>query len=546
MSTSRSQPDPSPASPESGPARLGRRRFLVGGAVAGGALATGLAASSPALAAVDGSTGLAPTTRRTTHRRGPAVSSGVQAGDVGDHSATLWARADGPGRLWVEVLTGSGRRRGRRVRGPIVSEATDFTGQVVVRGLPSGERVRYRVWFEGSSGRSGEAEVGSFRTPGRHDRSARFLWTGDCAGQGWGINPASGGMVGFEAMRQEAPDFWVFSGDTVYADGPLVPQVALPDGSTWRNIVTPEKSKVAETLDEYRGQWRYNLLDENLRRLNAEVPVIVQWDDHEVTNNWFPGEVLTDAGGDARYSEKSVDVLAARAAQAFHEYFPMSPHRPGPVHRRISYGPLVDVFVLDMRTFRGPNTPGLETGGANTAILGAEQLAWIERELRRSRAVWKVIASDMPIGLIVPDGDVNIEAIANRDPGTPLGRELEAAALLASIARHRVRNVVWLTADVHYTAAHHYDPGRAAFTAFDPFWEFVAGPINAGTFGPNTLDPTFGPSAEFVEAALFANQPPSDGRQYYGVVEASRDALDVRLKNIAGATLYATRVTARR
>jgi alkaline phosphatase D len=102
--------------------------------------------------------------------------------------------------------------------------------------------------------------------------------------------------------------------------------------------------------------------------------------------------------------------------------------------------------------------------------------------------------------------------------------------------------VVWLTADVHYTAAHHYDPGRAAFAQFDPFWEFVAGPINAGTFGPNALDPTFGPSEEFVEAALVANQPPTDGRQYYGVVEATRHSFRVQLKNIAGRTLSTTRI----
>jgi alkaline phosphatase D len=32
------------------------------------------------------------------------------------------------------------------------------------------------------------------------------------------------------------------------ADGPLEPTVALPDGTTWTNVVTPEKSKVTETL----------------------------------------------------------------------------------------------------------------------------------------------------------------------------------------------------------------------------------------------------------------------------------------------------------
>ncbi|WP_280302299.1 alkaline phosphatase D family protein [Nocardia abscessus] len=41
-------------------------------------------------------------------------------------------------------------------------------------------------------------------------------------------------------------------------------------------------------------------------------------------------------------------------------------------------------------------------------------------------------------------------------------------------------DVVWLTADVHYTAAHRYSPERAVFTEFDEFWEFVSGPLNAG------------------------------------------------------------------
>ena len=65
-----------------------------------------------------------------------------------------------------------------------------------------------------------------------------------------------------------------------------------------------------------------------------------------------------------------------------------------------------------------------------------------------------------------------------------------------------VKNTVWLTADVHYTAAHHYSPERAVFKDFTPFWEFVSGPIHAGTFGPGELDNTFGPRLEFVKAPL--------------------------------------------
>ena len=69
----------------------------------------------------------------------------------------------------------------------------------------------------------------------------------------------------------------------------------------------------------------------------------------------------------------------------------------------------------------------------------------------------------------------------------PLGRELEIARLLNFIEDNRIRNIVWLTADVHYTAAHFYHPARAQFTEFDPFWEFVSGPLNAGTFGPQRV-----------------------------------------------------------
>jgi len=49
----------------------------------------------------------------------------------------------------------------------------------------------------------------------------------------------------YETMRQLNPDFFIHSGDYVYADNPIVAQVQLDDGSIWKNITTPEKSKVA-------------------------------------------------------------------------------------------------------------------------------------------------------------------------------------------------------------------------------------------------------------------------------------------------------------
>jgi alkaline phosphatase D len=102
-----------------------------------------------------------------------------------------------------------------------------------------------------------------------------------------------------------------------------------------------------------------------------------------------------------------------------------------------------------------------------------------------STATWKVICADLPIGLISTD------AVAQGD-GPPLGREFEIADILAFIKHAGIRNTVWITADMHYTAAHYYDPNRAVLQDFDPFWEFVSGPIHAGTWDPGELDNTFG------------------------------------------------------
>src|SRR5262249_49688021 len=136
--------------------------------------------------------------------------------------------------------------------------------------------------------------IGRLRTPPAARQTVSFAFSGDEAGQGWGINRAWGGMKLYEAMRKANPDFFIHSGDQIYADGPLVEQVKVDDGTTWTNVVTEAKSKVCESLADYRGAFAYNLLDDNKRNFAAEVPFFVQWDDHEVRNNWYPGQILDD------------------------------------------------------------------------------------------------------------------------------------------------------------------------------------------------------------------------------------------------------------
>ena len=247
--------------------------------------------------------------------------------------------------------------------------------------------------------------------------------------------------------------------------------------------------------------------------------------------------------------EKRADVLSARSRQAFFEWLPITPPGPpdaeGRIYRKHSHGPLLDVFALDMRTYKDPNGPDVYAD-PNQGLLGRTQREWLKRELAASTATWKVIANDLPLGLVVPDTPGTFEGVSQGDPGAPLGRELEFADVLRSAHRAGVENIVLLTADVHYTSAHHYDPSRAAVQDFTPFWEFVSGPLNAGAFGPNALDTTFGPRTEFSMAPPAPNTSPADGYQFFGhvAIDGGSRAMTVTLRDIDGAALFTQELAA--
>ena len=277
--------------------RHNRRRFLKT-SLASGAVAGRADPAAPAVIVSD--------------KQRPVIGSGIQIGDVGAPRHRL-ARA--PHRAAAGGMDRSERFAAPQLlRGPWATEASDFTARVDLRGLPAGEQLFLRVRYEDAAQPRALSEpvLGRFRTAPLAARDLRFVWSGDTAGQGYGINPDWGGMRIYETMRRQQPDFFVHCGDTIYADGPMAAEVAVEGGKIWRNLLTPEVSKVAETLDEYRGRYRYNLMDANVRRFAAEVPQIWQWDDHEVVNNWSDGK---DLSADPRYREKHRRAAGARHAR---------------------------------------------------------------------------------------------------------------------------------------------------------------------------------------------------------------------------------------
>ena len=364
-----------------------------------------------------------------------------------------------------------------------------------------------------------------------------FVWSGDTAGQGWGIDEARGGMRTYATMRNNRPDFFIHSGDSIYSDCPIESTLKLPNGEVWRNIVTEEKSRVAQTLADYRGNYKYNLLDAQLRavqrrsagvramgrprgrqRLVAgpEPPRLCQRQ-RVAAGGARPPRVLrihADAADPGRHRPHlSQDLIrtAARRLPARHAEL-SRPERP--------------------RQGRAFN-PACQ-------ILGPEQTQWLKRELAASNATWKVIAADLPISIVSSD------AVAQGD-GPPLGREFEIADVLSFIKHAGVHNTVWITADMHYTAAHYYDPNRAAFQDFEPFWEFVSGPIHAGTWGPGQLDSTFGPAVMYqngCSAAQGENLAPCFGLQFFGhvAIDGDTEVMTVTLKDVNDRDLWSTRI----
>src|SRR5262249_25131327 len=92
------------------------------------------------------------------------------------------------------------------------------------------------------------------------------------------------------------------------------------------------------------------------------------------------------------------------------------------------------------------------------------------------------------------------------------------------------------------TAANYYDPNRAVFQDFEPFWEFISGPLHAGTWPPQELDNTFGPRAVYQKGCRKdqENVSPCFGLQVFGhvAIDAVTEVMTVTLKDVGNHDLW--------
>jgi len=416
----------------------------------------------------------------------------VATGDVTPTGAVVWARGRHAGTL--EVLYGVvGGAAPTARRALSVTAGGDFTGKVALTGLTPATRYAVRV----SQGETrAEAE---FVTAPPPDAPARvtFLWSGDLGGGGY-CRPLDGGYRIFAPMLDRRADFFLFVGDTIYADVPC-DRPGVVAGAEFR----------ARTLAQYRARHRYNREDAALSALLRGTSVYAIWDDHEVRNDFSgPHDWLMPVG-----------------RQALLDYWPIAPpaEEPTRLYRRFRWGRLLEVFILDTRQYRSPNT---DTDGPGKTMLGAEQKRWLVDGVTSSTATWKVVVTS--VSLSIPTGKPNARdswtgVSAFGLPVDGAGFVTERDAILDRFRKHGVKNLVFVAADVHHAELirHHPTPEWS-------FHEFVAGPLSATLGRPRPLDSTLNPRSLFGRGGVLN----------FGEVVVEPAHLTVRLIDDTGAMMF--------
>lgn len=464
---------------------------------------------------------------------------GVASGDVTESSAVVWSRADEKADMRVSYAPAMGAGEVRTMTVPAGTDR-DFTAQAHLTGLSADTLYRYQIQFVADS-RKSLPMAGIFRTaPVRKaENSVALIWSGDLAGQRYCRRPDFGYRI-FTAMEKFRPDFFVANGDMIYADNDCPAEGIEPD---WQNVPDTfpgigdprvDWENPAELREVFNAHWRYNRADLPFQAFLASIPMYVQWDDHEVIND-FGGAWQTYAPqpGRAGYSN-----VVAAGRRSFFDYHPFDPTATKEadgskrIYRSYRWGAHVELFILDARSYRSPNND--KDSGSKT-MLGRAQLDWLIQGLSTSDATWKIVSNDVPLS--VPTGtrasEFGRDAFASG--ALQSGFETELLEIMARLDAANVENILFVATDVHSAAQIRYERDYDGDGDKMLFHELIAGPLSAirGP-APVTLDPTLGPVLLYGEGGIFnygtirvdsgnAGRLSSDIRDEFGAVRAGSE-----------------------
>ncbi|MGQ5604685.1 alkaline phosphatase [Streptomyces sp. WAC06273] len=451
----RSSETSAPSSAARTGARTPSRRTVVKAAAAGAVLAAPLAAALPA-----GAAGAA-----------PAFLHGVASGDPLPDGVLLWTRVTPV----PEAVPGSGTGPDTEVNWVVATDrdftnvvakgsvtataASDHTVKADVRGLEPATD----YWFRFSAGPT-DSPAARTRTAPAADASVAGLRFGVVSCANW----EAGHFSSYRHLAARGDlDAWLHLGDYIYEYG-------SGEYGTRDTVVRPHApAHEILTLADYRVRHGRYKTDPDLQALHATAPVVAIWDDHEIANDaWSGGAENHTEGAEGAWTARQ-----AAAKQAYFEWMPVRPAIAGTTYRRLRFGKLADLSLLDLRTFRSQQV-SLGDGKVDDperTLTGRAQMDWLKSGLASSDTTWRLVGNSV---MISPFAIGSIPAELLKPLAELLGLPKEGLALntdqwdgytddrrelLAHLRANGVRNTVFLTGDIHMAWANDVPHNAATY-----------------------------------------------------------------------------------
>ncbi|MGV9253773.1 alkaline phosphatase D family protein [Streptomyces sp. NPDC003697] len=418
-----------------------RRRTVVKAAAATAVLAGPVAAALPARAATDA----------------PAFLHGVASGDPLPDGVLLWTRVTPT----AEAVPGSGLGPDTEVSWVVAKDrsfttvvargsttataASDHTVKADIRGLEPATD----YWFRFSAGGT-DSPAARTRTAPARDAAVAGLRFGVVSCANW----EAGYFAAYRHLAARGDlDAWLHLGDYIY-------EYASGEYGTRGTVVRPHApANEILTLADYRTRHARYKTDPDLQALHHTAPVVAIWDDHEFADNaWSGGAVNHTEGAEGTWSARQ-----AAAKQAYFEWMPVRPALEGTTYRRLRFGKLADLSLLDLRSFRSQQaaTGSGSVDDPDRTVTGRAQLDWLKAGLAASDTTWRLVGNSV---MISPFAVGSLSADLLKPLAELLGLPQEGLALntdqwdgytddrrelLAHLRSHAVRNTVFLTGDIH-------------------------------------------------------------------------------------------------
>ncbi|MFI9252259.1 alkaline phosphatase D family protein [Streptomyces sp. NPDC053069] len=422
-----------------------RRRTVVKAAAATAVLAGPLAAALPARAA----------------DQAPAFLHGVASGDPLPDGVLLWTRVTPT----PEATPGSGVGPDTEVNWVVAKDkaftsivakgsvtataASDHTVKADVRGLEPATD----YWFRFSAGAT-DSPPARTRTAPAADANVSGLRFGVVSCANW-----EGGY--FAAYRHLAArsdlDAWLHLGDYIY-------EYKSGEYAARGRVVRPHApANEIITLADYRVRHATYKTDPDLQALHLKAPVIAIWDDHEFADNaWSGGAVNHTEGAEGTWTARK-----AAAKQAYFEWMPVRTAIEGTTYRRLRFGKLADLSLLDLRSFRSQqaSTASGSVDDPNRTITGRAQLDWLKAGLKASDTRWRLVGNSVMIApFVIGSLTADLFKPLAKLLGLPQdgigvntdqwdGYTHDRRELLDHLRANAIGNTVFLTGDIHMSWA---------------------------------------------------------------------------------------------